>query len=292
MRIAHISDLHIAAFDGVPLRRFANKRVTGLANLLTFRRNEYSLDVFERLVADLIDENLDHVVVTGDLSNLALESEFQAVFDRLKLLGGWRKVSVIPGNHDAYTRGAVASRRFESTFYPFMFRQFSDLDVDVYPYVKLIEGVAILGVNSAIRTPPLFSWGRVGSRQLGRLIEALSSDRVRNAFKIVLLHHHLHEREMPEQMMANLRDQGAFVNVLKGHGVDLVLHGHDHVAHQGVLSTGQHRVMVYGNGSSTRLDPDPGKVARYNVYTVEGGQLRNVETKVYDLRKRKFIWKF
>jgi len=292
MRIAHISDLHIAAFDDVPLRRFANKRVTGLINLMTFRRNEYSLDIFERLVADLIDESFDHVVVTGDLSNLALESEFQAVFDRLKLLGGWRKVSVIPGNHDAYTRGAVATRRFESTFYPFMFRQFSDLDVDVYPYLKLFDGVAVVGVNTAIRTPPLASWGRVGSRQMGRLIEILSSDRVRSAFKIVLLHHHLHEREMPEQLLANLLDQNAFVNVIKGHSVDLVLHGHDHVAHQGVLSNGQHRTQVFGNGSSTRHDPDPARVARYNVYTVDDGQLRNVETKIYDLRKRKFIWKF
>jgi 3',5'-cyclic AMP phosphodiesterase CpdA len=298
MRIAHISDLHIQSLDGVPLRRFLNKRATGLANLLTFRRGAYSIDVFERLIADLLDEEPEHVVVTGDLSNLALEGEFQAVFDRLKLLGGYRRVSTIPGNHDTYTRGSVVMRRFESTFYPFMFRQFSDIDVELYPYVKLIDEVAIIGVCSAVPTLPLFAWGRVGEAQLRRLEEILSREAVKSAFSVVLVHHNLHAREFVDEATASLRDASAFMDVLKEGGANLVLHGHDHNAHVGSLragrvgDVGENRIPVIGAGSSTRLDPNPSKVARYNVYTIEGGVLKNVETKVYDLRKRKFIWKF
>lgn len=292
MRLAHISDLHILALQGVPARRFLNKRLTGLANLMSFRRNAYSLDVFERLVADLLEEECEHVVVTGDLSNLALESEFQMVFDRLKLIGGYRMISTIPGNHDYYTRGAVRVRRFESTFFPFMFQQFSDLEVDVYPYVKRVDGVAIVGLNSAMPTLPLFANGKIGSRQLGKLDEILSRDAIQEAFTVVLLHHNLHERDFPEQATASLRDAAALTEVLAARSVDLVLHGHDHEAHVGAIQAGERMIPVYGSGSSTRLDPDPAKVARYNVYTIEGGALQGVETKVYDIRKRKFIWRF
>lgn len=292
MRLAHVSDLHIGAYEGVPLRRFLNKRLSGLANLATFRRHGHDLDLLDRLVADLLEESLDHVVVTGDLSNLALETEFQVVFDRLKLLGGYRKVSTIPGNHDAYTKGAVRARRFESAFYPFMFPQFSDLDMDLYPYVKILDEVAIVGVNSAIASAPLLAWGKVGSRQLGRLNEALARDVVRERFVVVLVHHHLHEREPPEEWTAGFLDARAFKNVLREHRVDLVLHGHDHVAHQGAIRAGVQTIPVYGAGSATCGDPDPCRIARYNVYTIEAGQLRNVETKIYDARKRKFIWRF
>ena len=292
MRIAHISDLHIQALDGVPVRRFLNKRVTGLANLVTFRRGAYSIDVFERLIADLLEEEPEHVVVTGDLSNLALEGEFQAVFDRLKILGGYRRVSTIPGNHDTYTRGSSVMRRFESTFYPFMFRQFSDIDVELYPYVKLLDEVAIIGVCSAVPTLPFFAWGRVGEAQLGRLEEILRREAVKRAFSVVLVHHNLHAREMLQEATASLRDVGPFVEVLKEGGVNLVLHGHDHLAHTGSIRAGESSIPVIGAGSSTRLDGSPSKVARYNVYTIEGGTLKNVETKVYDMRKRKFIWKF
>jgi len=42
--------------------------------------------------------------VTGDLTNLALVSEFGAARERLKRLGDARDVSIVPGNHDAYVR--------------------------------------------------------------------------------------------------------------------------------------------------------------------------------------------
>jgi 3',5'-cyclic AMP phosphodiesterase CpdA len=292
MRIAHISDLHIAALHGVPLKRFLNKRVTGLANLMTMRRGAYSLDVFDRLVDDLLQEAPDHVICSGDVSNLALETEFQAVFDRFKLLGGYRRVSVVPGNHDVYTHGAAAGRRFEGFFYPFMFPQFTDLDVDLYPFVKQLEGVAVIGLCSAQPTLPFFAWGRLGDEQLARLRDILARDQVQAAFKIVVLHHHLHERELPEGYTARLRDLEAFVKVLLDGRVDLVLHGHDHHPHFGAIGPGDRRVPVLSPGSSTRLDPDQAKVARYNVYTIENGRLETVETKLFDTRKRKFIWRF
>ena len=44
----------------------------------------------------------DHICVTGDLANLGLEEEFKQGALMLNSLGPESKVSVIPGNHDAY----------------------------------------------------------------------------------------------------------------------------------------------------------------------------------------------
>ena len=78
-----------------------NKRLTGQANLLLHRgrvhRREYLLAVLEAAAAAA-----DHVVVTGDITNLALESEYD---EAIRLLDGVARsveVTVVPGNHDIY----------------------------------------------------------------------------------------------------------------------------------------------------------------------------------------------
>ena len=46
----------------------------------------------------------DHIAVTGDLVNLALEAEFAPAQAWLRGVGEPHGVSAIPGNHDAYVR--------------------------------------------------------------------------------------------------------------------------------------------------------------------------------------------
>ena len=41
MRIAHFSDLHVLALDGVPTHRFLNKRFTGWVNLRVKRAHKH-----------------------------------------------------------------------------------------------------------------------------------------------------------------------------------------------------------------------------------------------------------
>ena len=112
MRIAHLSDLHLLDLKGVHPRRFLNRRVTGMVNLLTKRRNAHSPQIFERLLEDILEQNVDHVVITGDVTNLALESEFERVAAYLRLLWDYQHVSLVPGNHDYYTGGARRAQRF------------------------------------------------------------------------------------------------------------------------------------------------------------------------------------
>ena len=53
----------------------------------------------------------DHIAVTGDLVNLALDDEVEAARGWLETVGPPDLVSVVPGNHDAYVPGALARVR-------------------------------------------------------------------------------------------------------------------------------------------------------------------------------------
>lgn len=288
MRIAHLSDLHILDLHGVRPRAFLSRRILGGVNLITARRGGYSATVLERALEDLLDVDPDHVVITGDLSNLALEGEFERVAAYLRYLWESDRVSVVPGNHDYYTAGAIKERRFEKSFYPYMFPEFSDLDVALYPYVKHLGPVTIYGFCSATLPPPGFAFGHVEPEQLHRF-ERLARDRsTRATFRIALIHHHFYTRRGLSGRTSGLRNNHEVRRVLMENGIDLVLHGHDHTAHVEWLEGAERRIPAIGSGSSTATDPDPAKTARYNVYTIRNRRLVQVDVRRYDLDERRF----
>ncbi|MFX9915812.1 metallophosphoesterase, partial [Acinetobacter baumannii] len=61
-------------------------------------------EVLDALVDDIRAQAPDHIAVTGDLVNLALEAEFAPSLHWLESVGEAEHVTVIPGNHDAYVR--------------------------------------------------------------------------------------------------------------------------------------------------------------------------------------------
>ena len=108
MRLAHCSDLHLLSHDGARWLELANKRWIGAMNLLSSRSRHYHVAAFEAMVADLNDQRVDHVLCTGDVTNLALRQEFAFARDRFDQLAlGPVGVTVIPGNHDAYVAEGV-----------------------------------------------------------------------------------------------------------------------------------------------------------------------------------------
>src|SRR3546814_9858747 len=66
------------------------------------RRALHRPEVLAALAADLAGLAPDHLVVTGDLTNIALPGEFVQVGRWLEGLGAPEGVTVVPGNHDAY----------------------------------------------------------------------------------------------------------------------------------------------------------------------------------------------
>src|SRR5579872_6414533 len=102
MKIAHLSDLHLLALQGVPARRFLNKRLTGWVNLRLKRGSIHRASYVQAIAQEITRIDVDHVVVTGDLTNLALEAEFELVRDLFERELGIdpSRVTVVPGNHD------------------------------------------------------------------------------------------------------------------------------------------------------------------------------------------------
>src|SRR6185503_12363086 len=108
LRLGHCSDLHLLSHEGARWLDLANKRWIGAMNLLSNRSRHYHVEAFDDMVRDLNETGVEHVLCTGDVTNLALRQEFAFArerFDRLTL--GPLGVTVIPGNHDAYVAEGV-----------------------------------------------------------------------------------------------------------------------------------------------------------------------------------------
>jgi 3',5'-cyclic AMP phosphodiesterase CpdA len=287
MRIAHISDLHALELRGTSPLRFFNKRLIGGINLLRKRAGQHPLHLLDALCADLNRVELDHIVVTGDLSNLSLPSELaraRQAIDSLRL--GPREVTVIPGNHDVYVWEAHFGRHFERAFGDYCTGDAGIAEgAPRYPFVRVRGDVALIGCSTARPSPPPLADGRLGRRQLQAIEQALAATAGR--FRVLLIHH----PPLPQSLdlLRALRDRRRLHQVLGRVGCELVLHGHEHRDLRGTIPGPDGDIPVIGVGSGTYADPRPDRAARYNLYTIRrappGGPRPfelSVEQRVYD----------
>jgi 3',5'-cyclic AMP phosphodiesterase CpdA len=288
MRIAHFSDLHVYALEGVPPWRFLNKRLTGWANLRLKRGSIHKTAHVNAIADEIARHNIDHIVVTGDLTNLALESEFKLareLFERSIFEPS--RVTIVPGNHDLYTRGSLRSRRFESYFAPWLESDLPELAVDVgggrFPVVKLRGSVAIVGLSSAVPRPPLIAAGELGRAQREALARVLRHPEVARRTLVLALHHPaVHRWSRLKTHLEGLRDATELLGMLGSVERGLVLHGHLHRRLQRVLVTDAGRLLQVGATSASLEHASSDRVFGFNVYDLEdGGQIR-VEAVVYD----------
>jgi 3',5'-cyclic AMP phosphodiesterase CpdA len=220
MRLAHCSDLHLLSHDGARWLDLANKRWIGAMNLLSNRSRHYHVDAFDQMIDDMNAQGIEHVLCTGDVTNLALEQEFKfarAKFDRLA--GGPDQVTVIPGNHDAYVAEGIA--HFATVFDEYHRTDpgwgWSDADADPddrdddlrWPIVRLRGDLALIGVTTSRATPWFTAYGRVGAGQLARLRKALVDPRLAGKFRLVAIHHPPAGKRATNKIRG-LRDHEAF----------------------------------------------------------------------------------
>jgi 3',5'-cyclic AMP phosphodiesterase CpdA len=292
MRIAHISDLHVLALAGaIPFRLF-NKRLTGYANLRLRRGRHHRTDVVSAILAELARSSVDHVVITGDVSNLALESEFEAVRrlleDVLRLAPS--AVSIVPGNHDVYTRGAERAKRFSRYFAPYLGSDLPHLCTPhpsgSFPVVKLRGSAAIIGLSTAVARLPFVASGKLGRPQLDALREILASPELRGRTPIILQHHPAVDlatwtwRKRKTDGLTDARDLGQVLATLPR---ALVLHGHLHRRIHRKLATNAGHVDLIGAPSASLVHPDPRRMAGYNEYDIgEDGALKSAIGYRYD----------
>lgn len=221
--LAHLSDLHL----GGP-RSHADRA--------------------RRLVDTLLEAQIDHVVVTGDLTAGGRREEyalFQRIFEPLLLRG---KVTVVPGNHD---------------------RCGDDAGSLMHPgqrvWTRALEGLHLVCVDSTAphNRSAFRSHGEL-SRATVEAVDAALAQAAPHSLVAVLLHHHV--VELPEETLGEwfavrfgwphadeLELGDALLRRCVGRA-DLVLHGHRHVPRTfRVAGTEARPLRIFNAGSSTEL---------------------------------------
>lgn len=294
MRIGHISDLHILDLGEPSVLQFLNKRLVGGLNLLLNRSHAHSAKVVERAVEHLEQLDVDHIVVSGDLTNLALDSEFEtarALIDTID--DAQHRVSLVPGNHDYYTAGAARTGRFEEHFAPFMKSDLPEYQLTTgYPYCHLRGEAAIVGLNSGIATPWMFSTGRVDAEEVAAARRLLDDPQVSRRFKIVVVHHPL----LPDEHHAinftrRLINDDEVLEMVRRSDVDLVLHGHTHyfsILELPKLGSPGTTYICEAGSTSVASGKDPTMAGKFNIYHIESGRLTEVETHLFESHETGF----
>ena len=268
--LAHLSDPHLGPIPTPRARELANKRGLGFINWYRGRHAIHRPEVLALVERDIAQRKVDHIAVTGDLVNLALTAEFAAAHQWLARLGPPERVTVVPGNHDAYVRAAAAH---PLRYWGDYMRGDADGPLTTpgatthFPFVRRRGPVALVGLSTAVPTGPLMATGRLGADQLMRLADVLDALGHEGVFRVVLIHHPPLSRF--KQHMKRLIDAGPLRRIIAEHGAELVLHGHAHVHLLAWLKGPNGRVPAVGVPSASAAEDPHGHPAAYNLYAIE-----------------------
>jgi 3',5'-cyclic AMP phosphodiesterase CpdA len=259
--LAHLSDLHLALTPKPS--ELASKRGLGYINWQRKRKYIHRPDVLAAITRDLVARSAEHVAVTGDLTNFSLPGEYAWAKRWLESIGRPTDVTVIPGNHDVYVRGA---EELAAKFWSDYIR--GDDGLERFPFVRRRAGVTLIALSSGVATGPFMATGRLGDRQLARLAEAL--EQTRGSFRTILIHHP--PLSPARRFFRRLIDGADLRRVLAAKGAELLLHGHDHKrALVWLQGTGNRKIPAVGVPSASAhakyANEDP---AGYNIFRIEG----------------------
>jgi len=259
--IAHISDLHIPPLPKLELSQLATKRILGLFSWHHKWKNEHRMAILDALLKQLGDIGPDHICVTGDITFTTHPGEVDQATDWMEKLGDPSNVSLIPGNHDAYVPGAL----------DYALEKWGRWMVDDdgrqgFPYLHRRGPVNIIGLSSAVVTPPLTSIGYIGEEQLEKARTLLAQTREENRPTLLMVHHAPHDGATRKTKA--LEDRQALQDLLREYPVDAVLHGHLHYPVRASLDGADGPIPVLGAASASALGKRKG-AAHFHLIEVD-----------------------
>ncbi|HEY0219682.1 MAG TPA: metallophosphoesterase [Afipia sp.] len=261
--LAHLSDPHLGP---MPLPRgfdLFGKRALGYMNWQRKRHAVHRREVLAQIVADIHAQRPDHIAITGDLVNIALPAEFVEAASWLKSVGPPHDISLVPGNHDAYD---ISTRHHYARAWSDYLRGDDGAAPPAFPYVRRRGPLALIGVSTAIPTAPFMATGLLGREQREALNEILPQLAREKLCRVLMIHHPPYIA--PGRWTARLRDADDLRDILKHHGVELLLHGHDH-RHATVWFDGPNgKIPVIGVPSSSASSGGHHHPAAYNLFSI------------------------
>lgn len=229
-RLAHISDLHFSKSTCNPLQ-FLSKRWIGNLNLIFSRQKNFETERLERLIDIFKQNQVQHVVISGDLSTTSLPHEFQEALQFIeKLKAAGMSVFTLPGNHDHYTKKAYKSK----LFYNFFHSHYSMEDSPIYAYNLKEHQLAakylgnqwwFIALDTAKATSLISSRGFFSEKLERNLKEILGL--IPTDHQIILANHFpFFDQESPRKTL----ERGAYLKNLieRFPNIKIYLHGHTH----------------------------------------------------------------
>jgi len=219
--IAHISDLHCG--------------------------HEFQPSVFEQATREINELEPDAVVVTGDITDMGLLSQYREAKKRLAELH-CKNIVATSGNHDYRSTGYLIFKQ------AFRFRRIVKIDNTV----MIVVGTA----------RPERDEGEIGHRQVVWLQDTLR--RYRRRTTVIIMHHHLVQVPDTGPDTIPIIDSGDALRALVRSEADLVLGGHRHrpwmwnvqnlpILHAGSVSSERLRGFFHNS---------------YNIIEIERGEVK------------------
>jgi len=168
--------------------------------------SQFREQVFEKVIEEVNELKPEVVVITGDLTNEGLISEYErckTLISKIKV----DKIICISGNHDYRNTGYLVFKKF------FPFETINELNKDVV--------LITLGTSRPDRNE-----GEVGYRQTLWLERTMK--KYDNKVKILAMHHHLIGIPDTGSERVTILDAGDVLRTILDTNVDLVLCGHKH----------------------------------------------------------------
>ncbi len=279
MTLAQLSDLHLSP-DYFP------------------ERSEW----FRASLKQCLRSGVDHIVITGDITNQARPNEFEhfrSILREFDLLDSPR-MTVVIGNHDIFggpyhaedvlefPSSCKATRYHEKVqeFYRSTKELFTGVRFlsrhSIFPFVKIAGNSAIVGMNSVAEWSPfknpLGSNGMVNGEQY-ELVKSYLRQTPREAKHLfIAIHHHFHKTERSqnrsklervwstiEAATIKLRKKKRLLKLFAQSGVDGVLHGHVH-RHEAYT---RRLVRCYNGGGS--IVPAGNGIRMINFFSMRDG---------------------
>ena len=221
--LAHLSDLHVG-------------------------RGDETDRVLEGMCQALVRRNVDHVVVTGDITHRGRHREWERFCRAFAPLRDQGRMTIVPGNHDRLNEDVGSEMMPEGR-----------VVVESRPGLHLVRFDSTGPHNRSLRS----SHGLLSQEDLGHILRAFA--RVpRDSLAVLLLHHHL----VPLPHDNHAERLFSWLGLVSGEELtlgrqllaallgrcDLVLHGHRHdpVTVQ-VDGVDQRPLSLFNAGSSTEL---------------------------------------
>lgn len=223
-RLAHLSDLHFSRVD-TDLKQFLSKRWIGNLNFLLRRKKSFDYAILDSIPALLQKEQVQLVLLSGDLTCTSSEYEFHlATAFTEKLLSAGLEVMVIPGNHDHYTQESYQKKTFYQFFSSNHGTQHWNLKEDRLSLKQLSSQWWLILLDTTLATPLLCSHGHFFHSLEKNLEEALKS--LPAGSQVIIANHFpIHCKKWRPA----LQRRKALIELLKRHPeIKCYLHGHDH----------------------------------------------------------------